>query len=169
MESWLPFFVVVTALAVVVQMGILVAMYLEFRRTNQWMSRIASDLQAKVGPILSRLHALLDEANPRISSILADTAELTHLARGQAQKFDRVFTEAAERLRLQLIHVDQILTGTMETLEDFGAKMRRSVWGPVQNAAAFIKGVQTGLEVFRSRSHRHAENPSEQQDESLFI
>ena len=42
---------------------------------------------------------------------MGDTAEITRLARGQAQKVDRVFTEALERLRIQVIRADQILTG----------------------------------------------------------
>jgi len=40
------------------------------------------------------------------------------LARGQAQKIDRVFTDAADRLRGQLVQADRILTGTLEAIED---------------------------------------------------
>jgi len=39
------------------------------------------------------------------------------MARSQAQKLDRVLSETIERFRLQLIHVDRILTGATETLE----------------------------------------------------
>ncbi len=41
MQSWLPFFVIVTALAVVVQMAVLVALYFELRRMNERTTRIA--------------------------------------------------------------------------------------------------------------------------------
>ena len=169
MESWLPFFVIITALAAVVQMAILAVLYLQFRQLNERTTRIAADLHAQVSPILSRLQVLLDDVQPRISSMTADAAEITHLARTQAQKVDRVFTEATDRLRVQLIHADRILTGALEAIEDTGSKVRRTLWEPVHNASAFIKGVKMGLDFFRSQ-RRPAERGGEQQpDEGLFI
>lgn len=166
MESWLPVFVAVTALAVVLQMAILAAMYFQFRRTSERLTRIAGDLHARMQPILVRLQALVDDAQPRISSIVADASEITYLARSQAQKFDRVFTEAVDRLRLQLIRADQILTGALEAIAETGSTVRRKLWGPVEQASAFIKGVQVGLEVLRS--HRRSPDRSEH-EENLFI
>src|SRR5216684_794184 len=117
MESWMPYFVVVTAVAVVFQAIVLVALFLQVRRTA---------------------------------------------ARVQ---------ETMERLRLQLIHVDQILTGAMEAVEEAGSRLRDTVWGPVVKASAIIRGIQTGLEFFRATRHGHqsAEQPAEQQDEGMFI
>ncbi len=168
MESWLPFFVIITALAVVLQMAILAAMYFQFRQMNERMTRIGTDLHTRINPILARIQTLMDDVQPRISSMVGDAAEIVYLARGQAQKVDRVFTEAVDRLRLQLVHADRILTGALETVEETGSRLRRTIWGPVQQASAFIKGVKTGLDFFRSRRHS-SESGSEHPDESLFI
>ncbi len=168
MQSWLPFFVIITALAVVLQMVILALMYVQFRQMNERMTRIASDFHARVSPILSRLQVLVEDAQPRIAGMISDAAEITYLARSQAQKVDRVFTEAVDRLRVQLIHADHILTGVLESIEETGSKVRRTLLSPVQQASAFIKGVKTGLEFFRSR-RRPQERSSETQDEELFI
>jgi hypothetical protein len=168
MEHWLPFFVAITALAVVLQMAILAAMYLQFRQMNQRLTRIATDLQTRVNPILLRLQMLVEDTQPRFTSLVVDATEIVHLARGQAQKVDRVFTETMDRLRAQLIHADQILTGALEAIEDAGSQVRRTIWGPVRQASAFIKGVKVGLDVLRSQ-RRAPENPSEHQDEGLFI
>jgi hypothetical protein len=170
MESWLPYFVIVTALAVILQMAILLAMYLQFRRTAEHMTRVATDLQSRLTPILSRLQLFLDDTQPRITTLVTDAAEIVHLARGQAQKVDRIFTEATDRLRAQLIHVDQILSGTLETIEDTGGRIRRTVSGPVMQVSALIKGIQAGLEFFRAR-RRPAETSSggDPSDEGLFI
>jgi hypothetical protein len=169
MQSWLPFFVIVTALAVVLQMAILLALYVQFKRTNERAMRIANDLHARVSPILTRLQVLVDDVQPRISSMVADASEITHLARGQAQKVDRVFTEAADRLRLQLVRADRILTGVLESIEESGSKLRHRLWEPVHNASAFIKGVKTGLEFFRSQRRPRERDSESQQDEGLFI
>jgi hypothetical protein len=122
-------------------------------------------------PIISRLQILVDDVSPRISGLVADASELTRLARGQAQRIDRILTETMERLRLQLIHVDQILTGAMEAVEEAGSRMRDTVWGPVVKASAMIRGIQSGLEFLRTARGRRqpVEQPSEQQDEGMFI
>lgn len=169
MQSWLPFFVIVTALAVVLQMVVLVALYLQLRQMSERTSRIASDLHARVSPILTRLQVLLDDVQPRISSMIGDAAEITHLARTQAQKVDRVFTEAADRLRGQLIRADRTLSGVLESLEDTGSKVRRALWEPMHNASAFIKGLRTGLEFFRAQRRPADRSSDPQQDEGLFI
>jgi len=167
MQDWLPFFVAVTALAVVLQMAILAAMYFQIRRMSEQMTRILGDFQSRMNPILTRLQMLLEDTQPRLSGMVADVSEIVHLARGQAQKVDRVFTEAVDRLRVQLIHADQILSGTMEAVEVAGSKIRRTVLGPVQQASALIKGIQAGLEFFRARG-RGREGAADQ-DEGLFI
>jgi type IV secretory pathway VirB2 component (pilin) len=79
-----------------------------------------------------------------------------------------VFTEAVDRLRLQIIRADQIITGALEAVESAGAEIRRSISGPVQKAVALIKGIQAGLEVLRA-TKRSPQSAAEHQEESLFI
>jgi len=100
-----------------------------------------------------------------------DASHIVYLARGQAQKIDRVFTDAADRLRGQLLHADRILTGTLEAVEDAGSKFSHSFWRPVQKASALVQGIKVGLDLLRSRRKRRpgGEEPREQQEEELFI
>ena len=169
MASWvMPLFVIVAAVALFVQMLIFGAMFLEFRRISRRMEQVIDDLQQRVNPVLSRLQMIVEEAQPRISSVISDAAEITHLARNQVQRVDRMLTETVDRLRMQLVHADQILTGAMETVEETGARIRSTVWRPVQSFSALLRGIQTGLEFYRGR-RRRAEGVAEQQDEELFI
>ena len=168
MASWVvPAFVILAAVSLFVQMLIFGAMFLEFRRLNRRMERIVDDLQRRVNPLISRLQMLVEEAQPRISSMISDAAEITHVARGQVQRADRMLTEAVDRLRMQLVHADQILTGALETVEETGARIRSTVWRPVQSFSALVRGIQTGLEFYRGR-RRQGEGVAEQ-DEELFI
>src|SRR5258706_3398605 len=155
MESWMPFFVIVTAVAIVLQAIMLIALFLQLRRTAARVEETISDLNTRLSPIISRLQILVDDVSPRISGLVADASELTRLARGQAQKVDRILTETMERLRLQLIHVDQILTGAMETIEEAGSRLRAAVWGPVVKASPLVRGGQFGLESFFAARSSH--------------
>lgn len=168
METWVGFFVILAAVAIILQMAILGAMYLTMRRTSENMTRMAADFHAKSEPVLTRLRILLDDAQPRVSSIAADAAEIAHVARGQVYQVDRVLAETLDRLRLQIIRADQMLTGALEHIETAGSEVKRSVMGPVQQAAAIIQGVKAGLEVFRGH-RRSPERARGHQDEELFI
>jgi hypothetical protein len=168
MQTWLAAFIVIAAVAIVMQAAILVAMFFQVRETTRQMTRIAQDLQMRVDPILVRVNRILDDSQDRISSIMRDAAEMTHIARGQAQKVDRVFTEAVERLRVQVVRADQIVTGALEVIEDTGTRVRRTLWGPVRKASAFLQGLKVGLDFIRSGQRRSQER-STTQDEELFI
>ena len=174
MNSWIPFFIVLTALAIVVQAVILIALFVQLRRTAARIEQTVADLNTKLGPILSRVQILVDEVSPRLNSIVSDASELTRLARGQAQKMDRILSEALERTRMQLIHVDQILTGAMEAVEEAGSHLRNTILGPVVKATALLRGVQAGIDFFRTTRQKRgpvdgAEATAEQQDEGMFI
>jgi len=173
MPSWMPFFVVVTALAIVLQAIVLIALFVQLRRTAAKVEQTVADLNTKVTPLISRVQILVDEVSPRITGIVADASEVTRLARSEAQKVDRILSEALERLRVQLIHVDHILTGAMEAVEEAGSHLRQTVWGPVVRATALIRGVQAGIDFFRTakqkRSRIEVVETPEQQDEGMFI
>ena len=114
------------------------------------------------------MQILLDDTQPKIAAMVSDAAHVVYLARGQAQKMDRVLTDAADRFRGQLLHVDRILTGTMEAVEDAGAQFKQNLWRPVQKASALVQGIKIGLDLLRSRkSAKPAASP--EQEEELFI
>lgn len=167
MNGWMIAFFVVGTIALVLQMLILAGMYFQFKQSSEELHRIISEVQQKVNPILFRINRVLENSEDKVSSIVTDAAEMTRLARGQAQKIDRVVSEALELTRAQMIRADSILTGTLESLEDAGVAMRRSVIGPLQQASAILKGIRTGIDFIRGQRGARG-NPANQDDE-LFI
>ena len=177
MQVWLEIFSMVAALALVVQVVILTVLLFQMRRTSENVNRLVSEVQSRMGPILTRVQILLDDAQPKISSMVNDASHVVYLARGQAQKVDRVFTEAADRLRGQLVHMDHILTGALEAVEDAGSQVKNSFWRPMHKASALVQGIKVGLDLLRSRrrgwdgrsDRRRSDEPREPQEEELFI
>jgi hypothetical protein len=171
MQLWLEIFSLVAATALILQVVILSALFFQLRKTTENMNRLVGDLHSRVGPILTRVQILLDDTQPKISSMVNDASHVVYLARGQAQKIDRVLTDAADRLRGQLVHADRILTGTLEAVEDAGSKFKHNFWKPVQKASALVQGIKVGLDLLRARrkSSSRGDEPREQQEEELFI
>ena len=173
MESWFIVLSIVSTIALIVQVTILALLFFEAKRTMEKVNRATDDMNARVGPMLTRIQLLLDDTQPKITSMVNDASHVVYLARGQAQKVDRVMTDAADRLRGQLVRADRILTGALEAVEDAGIQMRRSVLQPVKKASALLTGIKVGLDILRSRRAASGTNPpdepSEQQEEELFI
>lgn len=171
MEFWLPIWAGFTAIAVVIQAGVMVGLFFSVKKTNEKVVKIAEDMQRKMEPILSRLQYTLDETQPKLTAIVGNVAEMTDVAKRQTYKVDRVFSEAIDRLREQVVRADQILTGALEGLEEAGTEFRRTVWEPVQKATAVIRGIQTGIEFLRSSRQPRppADRPRGSGEEELFI
>jgi len=171
MQVTMEVFILVAALTLIVQAGILVLLFFQLRKTTENVNKMVGDLHSRIGPILTRTQILLDDTQPKIAALVEDASQIVYLTRSQAQRFDKIATEASDRLRGQLVHIDRILTGTLEAVEDAGAQVRRSFWGPVQKASALVQGIKIGLDVLRSRRSspsRTTETSVEQEDE-LFI
>jgi hypothetical protein len=170
MQTWIVVSVVIAAIAIVVQVTILTAMFFQMRRSMDRLDKLTGDLHTRIGPIITRVQILLDDTQPRISELVADAAHVVYLARGQAQKMDRIFTDASDRLRGQLVHADRILTGALETVEEAGTQFRRSFWRPVQRVSAVVTGIKVGLDLLRSRRGRSGRSDdSVEHEEELFI
>jgi hypothetical protein len=170
MSGWVEAFIIIATIAIVIQMAILLAMFVQLRTAIENFTRLAIDLHARIDPILLRVNRILEDSEDRIASVMGDAAEISRIARGQAQKVDRVFTEAVERLRIQVIRADQILTGALEVVEDAGTRFRKTLWGPIHQASALLKGLKVGLDFIRGQQRRRRpESDPATQDEELFI
>jgi type IV secretory pathway VirB2 component (pilin) len=169
MESWLPYFVIIASVAIVLQAAMLIAMFFTLRESLQRITKITTELHDKLDPILTKTNYLLEDSRTRITSMVADWAEFSQIARNQAVKFDRVVSEGMELLRVQIVRADQILTGVLETADDVGSQVRKSVLGPVTQVAAVIRGVKAGLDFFTGPKKSHSERARAQSDEELFI
>jgi hypothetical protein len=168
MSGWLEMFIAVATVAIVLQMAILLAIYLQMRGAVQHFTQIAAQLQSRIDPILVRANRILEDSEDRVRTIMSNAAELTEIARSQAQKVDRAFTDAVERLRIQVVKADQILTGALEVIEEAGSSFRAKLWQPFHQASAILKGIKAGIDFIRGQARKPVSDPATQ-DEELFI
>ena len=61
MQTTMMIFIIVAIVALLVQVGILIALFLQMKRTNESINRVVTDLHTRMGPILTRTQILLDE------------------------------------------------------------------------------------------------------------
>lgn len=170
MENWVAFFVIVASIAIIMQALILAGMFLAMKKTSEHMIRVSSEINTKLLPVLEKTNFLLEDSRQRFSSVVADTAEIVHIARNQANRFDRVMGEGMELLRAQILRADQVISGVLESLEEAHTQVRKTVTGPVSQVVAVLRGLKAGLDIFTSAKASKGEGSrTASAEEELFI
>lgn len=158
MADWvMPLFTIVVAVALLMETLVIAVMFIAFRRLTGRIEKLTDRVQGRVFPLISQFQLHFDEVQPRISDAVIQASELVNSARTQVERADRVITETTDRLRIKLVQADQTITGSLELIEDTGSKIRRAVLAPVRSIKALTAGIQTGINVYRTRSRESTE------------
>ncbi|MFQ5777889.1 MAG: DUF948 domain-containing protein [Terriglobia bacterium] len=168
METYLTIFIAVTALAVVIQAGILVGAYLRLAKLDEETKALRRQVSEQMGPILRNVDDITLTVREKSREVFSDVTALTQDARRQVEKFDRLTDEVADRLRLQIIRLDELLTQAMENIEQAGSTVKESVVGPVKEATAVLQGVRAAIDFLGARRER-TRRKGQRVDEELFI
>ena len=86
MENLLTISIAITAAAVVLQAGILVAMYLAVRKSTARMESLAAEVKTKVLPTVEVAHSMLVEMRPKIEVAVENVSEASTLVRSQIER-----------------------------------------------------------------------------------
>ena len=104
--DYLPIFIAVTAAAVVIQAGILVALYLSVRQTSARMEALADEVKTKILPVAETTHSMLMQFRPRLETLVNNVSESSTMVRNQMERLDATVSDAIDRTRLQVIRAD---------------------------------------------------------------
>jgi hypothetical protein len=159
MENLTPLlitFIAITAAAVVLQACILVALYLAVRKSSRKMETIAEEVKGKTLPTLELAQTTLTELRPKLQVISDHLMETTTLVRNEVERVDATVSDATDRARLQIIRADEMLTRTLDRVEQTSDLVSKTVVSPVRQVSGIIQGVTAGLEFFLS--HRGRKN-----------
>jgi hypothetical protein len=167
MDNLLIVFIALTAVAVLLQAGMLVGMYVSVRKTSAKVEQLAEEVKTKVLPTAELAHSMMSELRPKITTVVDNVSVSTTMLRTQMERVDVTLTDIVDRTRLQVIRADEFLNSTMDKLEETREVVQRSVVSPVRQLSGLMRGVGAGFEAFFSR-RRERNSASAPQDE-MFI
>jgi hypothetical protein len=173
MDKLTPVFILLTGLAVMLQAGILLAMYLAMRKSTMLMESMAAEVKTKVLPTISQAETLMTDIRPKLEVIAENLQESTTVLRNQVQRMDATVKDAVDRGRLQIIRADELLTRTLDRVEQTTDMVHSTVISPVRQLSGLIQGLTVGLEfLFGGRGRKNGGSREERrpvpQDE-MFI
>jgi len=161
METLLTAFIAVTAAAVVLQMFILFGMFIAMRKMAGRVEGLAdkvedttSVVQTRVLPILENTNALLDHSRPKVETLIDNVTHISSAARGSVDRFQVTLNDAIDRTRLQVIRGDEMLTRTMNRLEETSDKVQQSVMSPVRQLSGLAHAISIGVGAYFSQPKR---------------
>ena len=164
----LNLFIAVTSIAVVLQMLILAGMFFTMRKSAARMESLANEVKSKALPAIEQAHAMLAEIRPQVSVILDNVNHSTTLVRGHVTRLDATVNDALDRTRLQVIRADELITRTLDKVEDTTEAVQSTVMTPVRQFSGIMAGISTGLSFLLGRQRNGQERVGVPQDE-MFI
>jgi hypothetical protein len=154
----LGLFVALTA-AVILQAAILVAMYLAMRKSSARMEALAIEFKTKALPTLDTTQALLTELRPKLQVIAENLSETSFAVRAQVQRIDAAVTDVVDRARLQVIRADELLSQTLDRVEETSEMVHKTVVSPVRQFSGLMQGITAGIEfLLGNRGRRNGGN-----------
>jgi hypothetical protein len=99
--------------------------------------------------------------------------ETTALVRNEVERVDATINDVVDRARLQIIRADELLTRTLDRVEQTSDMVHKTVISPVRQVSGLMQGLTVGLEfLFGGRGRRNGGSRDERrpvpQDE-MFI
>jgi hypothetical protein len=173
-------FIAITALAVLMQAIILLAIYLAVRKAANSVREEVEDLRASVMPILSTTRNLITRVAPNIEVATADLVEITHSLRAQTAQMETAATEIVGRVRRQTNRLDKMFSGVLDSVDKAGAFVADAVSKPVRQISGLVASLKAIVESLRAsaaapaphRTQEHREYPQgdrSRSDTDMFV
>jgi hypothetical protein len=173
MDKLTPVFIFMTGAAVMLQAGILLAMYLAMRNSSARIEAIVADVKTKVLPTVEQAQTILTEISPKLQVIADNLQDATTVLRDQVERVDASVKDAVDRGHLQIIRADELLTRTLDRVEQTSDMVHQTVISPIRQLSGLMQGITVGLEfLFGGRGRKNGGGREERrpvpQDE-MFI
>jgi methyl-accepting chemotaxis protein len=157
-------FVAVTSIAVVIQMGILIALFLRVKQTSDQLQSIALDVQRRTAPIIETARELLNDGAPKIKEITSNLVDTSATVKAQAQQLSTAVNEVLERTRHQVARADEVISRTVHT----AGRVQDTVFTPVKRASSIAHAISVGIAAFLGKRPQPS-NDRAGTDEGMFI
>lgn len=167
-DTVLTVFVIVAAVAIVMQAGVMLGIWLTIRKIPSQVEGIRADVKQRLDPLTQSVTEIVANSREPVQTIATNLAEISRMLRDRTTHVDSLVADLVDKTRLQVMRMDQMVSDLVQKVENTADVVQRQVLAPIQEVSAVIKGVRSGLEFLFSR--RRTPSVSEAtQDEQLFI
>jgi len=171
MDPVLKIFIYATAVAVILQMFILLSLAVSVGKTAAKVEKLAGEVHGRALPVLNTAESILNESRGKIDTVMSNLVATTGTLKTQMDRLDAAVNDIVDRTRLQVIRADDIVTRTLDRVEHTSELVEHTVVSPVRQISGIMQGLSVGFSAFfgHNRSRRQRASSRVTQDEELFI
>ena len=156
-------FVAVAAIALVIQMAMLIGIYRSSRTLGNNVQRLLPKLEA----LVETSRTAVEDGRRMIGEVTEKTNDILEVTRRQLARIDELLEDAAARARVQLDRAEIVLDDTMNRAQETVALVHSGIMKPLREIQGVAAGVRTAVEfLMRGRKPDPAHATA---DEEMFI
>ena len=140
-------FTAVTALGVLLQAFVLLAIYFGIRKSTVKLHGVADEVRTQALPLIASTRSLIEDISPKLKVAVSNLAEVSHTLRHQADHVNETVEDLLDKTEAQISRVDAIVTGALDAVDHATQVMENAVSTPVRRVAGVINGIKTGVKV----------------------
>lgn len=154
METRFTVLLIEIGVALALQIGILLAILLTVKKSSARMQALADEVQRRALPTLDAAQSLVATSKPKIEEILTNAAASSATLKSQLERVDATVNDILDRTRLHVIRADELVTRTMDRVEETTDMVHHTVISPVRQVAGIVQGLTAGLATLLGRRTR---------------
>ena len=145
----LPLFIAVTAIGVLIQAAVLLAIYVGSRQTERRVMEKVDEIREDIAPFLLSAQTLIEETGPKIRSITDNLQVASEHIREQVVHTNAAVADIADRTRHQAERVDEMVTEVLDTLADGTRLVQDSIMTPLRQLGGWLTAARSILDALR--------------------
>jgi uncharacterized protein YoxC len=162
-------FIAITALAVLMQAIILLAIFVAVRNAARSVTEQVEDMRSSVMPILETTRNLIIRVAPKIEDATTDLAEIAHGLRVQSAQMESAATEIVDRVRRQTGRLDKMFSGVLDGVDRAGAFVADAVSKPVRQISGLLASLRAIVESLRASAAPEPKQTHSAADKDMFV
>jgi uncharacterized membrane-anchored protein YhcB (DUF1043 family) len=155
-------FVIIAAVALIIQAAMLAGIY----KTSRGLQQNVQKLMPKIEVVLETSRQTIEDSRKQIADITSKTSEILETTRKQMQRVDEFMEDAASRARVQLDRAEMVLDDAMIRTQRTVAVVEGGIMKPIVQIQGVAAGIKTAINVLL----RGRPSPEDaHSDEEMFI
>jgi len=167
-QTLLTVFVGITALAIVIQMAVLIALYVSSKKTRESLRAMSGEMEQTVLPLFRDLRALIGETGPKLREAIDNLAAASATVRQESERIGLAASDVAGRVRQQTARMDEMLTRTLDRVEHTRETVQHAIRTPAQHISGVLTGLAAALTELRGNRRINRQKSAVPRDE-MFI
>ncbi|HTS49547.1 MAG TPA: hypothetical protein VMH05_16455 [Bryobacteraceae bacterium] len=156
-------FVIIAAIALCIQAGMLAAMY----RTTRAMQTQIQPLLPKVESLVDTTKTTVEQSRKQIADVTARANEILESTKRQLAMVEDVVSDASARAKVQLERVELVLDDTLNRAHETVATVHDGIMRPLREINGIAAGIKSAL-AYLARGNRPSVDQATS-DEEMFI